>query len=482
MTPRLSTIALLCCAVGWRYTPTLEADAFVAPPLVVDNRGGVAARSPPRQLESSSPGERHAAPTAARPAGTRNHGEQRQRQQQQRLTMASSRLNGADVSEDLTQVNGAAAMPPPVAANTARTAQQRGFPATLSLGAPRHRPGTDGYTTKGNVEVSCKVMDVPHAEECVEDLVQALDARRGVLLTSSYEFPGRYARWTLGFSDPPLELSGTGRDFRVRALNDSARCLPPFSQEERSKQPSLFSVVRAAVDLFYYEGDPQLGLYGAFGYDLTFQFDSIPLKHERDGSQKDLLLYLPDKMLVVDQARLEFWPLICSDKRDAWSIEYDFAYGGATTEGLPREGEVVAYKPSDKPGDRDTPPGDYAKKVDKAKEEFKVGNLFEVVLSQTFKKPCTSSPAKVFRRLRKRNPSPYGFLINLGDQEYLVGASPEMFVRCERTRHGIRVETCPISGTIERGANPLEDAQKIRSLLSNKKEESELTMCTDVDR
>ncbi|CAN0579952.1 unnamed protein product, partial [Ectocarpus sp. 12 AP-2014] len=70
-------------------------------------------------------------------------------------------------------------------------------------------------------------MDVPHAEECVEDLVQALDARRGVLLTSSYEFPGRYARWTLGFSDPPLELSGTGRDFRVRALNDRGRVLLP---------------------------------------------------------------------------------------------------------------------------------------------------------------------------------------------------------------------------------------------------------------
>lgn len=118
MTPRLSTIALLCCAVGWRYTPTLEADAFVAPPLVVDNRGGVAARSSRRRHESSSPDERHAAPTA-RPVGTRNDGEQRQ-QQQQRLTMASSRLNGADVSEDLTQVNGAAAMPPPVAANTAR--------------------------------------------------------------------------------------------------------------------------------------------------------------------------------------------------------------------------------------------------------------------------------------------------------------------------------------------------------------------------
>ena len=47
---------------------------------------------------------------------------------------------------------------------------------------------------------------------------------------------------------------------------------------------------------------------------------------------------------------------------------------------------------------------------------------------------------------------------------------------------GMRVETCPISGTIERGSDPLEDAEQVKKLLSNKKEESELTMCTDVDR
>lgn len=65
-----------------------------------------------------------------------------------------------------------------------------------------------------------QVTDVPHAKEYVEELVKYLDTRRGVLLTSSYEFPGRYARWTIGFSDPPLELSGVGREFKVRALND----------------------------------------------------------------------------------------------------------------------------------------------------------------------------------------------------------------------------------------------------------------------
>ena len=73
---------------------------------------------------------------------------------------------------------------------------------------------------------------------------------------------------------------------------------------------------------------------------------------------------------------------------------------------------------------------------------------------------------------------PYEFLFNLGEGEFLVGASPEMFVRVE----GDRVETCPIAGTIARGEGPLEDAANIATLLGSAKEESELTMCTDVDR
>ena len=80
--------------------------------------------------------------------------------------------------------------------------------------------------------------------------------------------------------------------------------------------------------------------------------------------------------------------------------------------------------------------------------------------------------------MRERNPSPYGFLINLGQAEYLVGASPEMYVRVE----GDRVETCPISGTIARGQDLISDADQILQLLNSRKDESELTMCTDVDR
>ncbi len=111
-----------------------------------------------------------------------------------------------------------------------------------------------------------------------------------------------------------------------------------------------------------------------------------------------------------------------------------------------------------------------------------MGNLFEAVMSQTFKEPCHNNPSDVFTTLCERNPSPYGFFMNLGKSDYLVGASPEMFVRCEKTREGLRIETCPISGTISRGNDAMADAAAVQALLINPKEESELTMCTDVDR
>ena len=226
-----------------------------------------------------------------------------------------------------------------------------------------------------------------------------------------------------------------------------------------------------------------MGLYGAFGYDLTFSFEPINLKQERDQEQRDLLLFLPDSVYVID-----------SDKRDAWHVQYEFVVGNKSTQGLPRVGSDEQFQVFDANKsefvERDTPAGEFSKSVVRAKEEFKVGNLFESVLSQTFREKLTSdnAPSTIFRRLRTRNPAPYGFFINLGQQEYLVGASPEMFVRCETIQEndnypgGMRVETCPISGTVARGADAIEDALRVKSLMMNQKEESELTMCTDVDR
>ena len=358
---------------------------------------------------------------------------------------------------------------------------------------------TDHYHTRGGVTVYRAVDDLPVAGT-IEPLLDALDGSRGALFASSYEYPGRYTRWDMGFVNPPLAVVCRGLEFQVSVLNARGRLLLPpiaaaverlpavaafqahdtgltgtiaptterFPEEERSRQPSIFSLLRAIVELFSSTAEPHLGLYGAFGYDLAFQFEPVALRQERPANQRDLVLYLPDELIVVDHRR-----------ERATRRRYEFETGGHSTHGMSRDGAHRGYtgRPDVAPRG-DHRPGEYAEGVAVAKQAFARGDLFEVVPGQTFSEGCGASPAELFRRLRERNPSPYGFLINLGEDEYLVGASPEMYVRVESRR----VETCPISGTIARGHDAIADADRIRELLTSQKDESELTMCTDVDR
>ena len=217
--------------------------------------------------------------------------------------------------------------------------------------------------------------------------------------------------------------------------------------------------------------DPHLGLYGAFGYDLAFQFEPVRRRLDRPATQRDLVLHLPDEIWILDRKREE-----------AVRYSYDFEVDGVSTAGLSRETAGTGGGRDTQPvRDQDLPaqprPGRYAQVVEDARERFARGDLFEVVPSHVFYGRC-ASPAAFYELLRQRNPAPYEFLFNLGEGEYLVGASPEMYVRVT----GDRVETCPIAGTIARGEDTLEDAANIATLLGSAKEESELTMCTDVDR
>ncbi len=355
------------------------------------------------------------------------------------------------------------------------------------------------YETAGGIRIRREEVPQPY-EHAADFIGAALDNRRGVLLTSSFEYPGRYTRWDIGFIDPIIEFTARGRSFSLRALGERGSVLLPaitgavekcdaidslqrgessisgvvreseewFPEELRSKQPTVFSVLRAIIALFHTDQDAHLGFYGAFGYELAFQFEPVRQRLERDGSQRDLVLYLPDEVLIVDHRR-----------EVATLYRYEFEAEDGDTRGLERGGEESAYEPAPDAESRcDHAPGEYANTVRDAIEHFRRGDLFEVVPSQTFFEPCPAPPSEVFRRLKTRNPAPYGALMNLGEQEYLVAASPEMYVRVE----GRRIETCPISGTIKRGTNAIGDAAQILELLSSEKETSELTMCTDVDR
>ena len=374
------------------------------------------------------------------------------------------------------------------------------------------------YLTAGGVRVR-RAAD-PFDEAELDEITRQVQFRPGGVLSSGMEYPGRYSRWHMAYLDPPVQIVARGRLIGATALNERGKVLLPviaaamrrapgatslagadapdhvevlisesdevFTEEERSKRPTVFSALREIIAAFRPENDghpggsqdTHLGLYGAFGYDLAFQFEPVRQHLPRGGSNRDLVLHLPDQVWIVDRKR-----------EAATRFSYDFETPDGSTEGLARPGESAHYRgvtggstadepvPASKSLPADPVPGAYARVVEQAREKFARGDLFEVVPSQTFYARCPA-PAAFFERLRRRNPAPYEFFLNLGEQEYLVGASPEMYVRVT----GDRVETCPIAGTIARGADAIGDAAQIRTLLTSPKEESELTMCTDVDR
>lgn len=358
------------------------------------------------------------------------------------------------------------------------------------------------YQTPRGIRVTRVTSKLPFAAG-LDRFRRDLDRRRGIYLSSGYEYPGRYSRWDIVAVRPPLELVSFQREVTFRPLNERGAAinrmlamvlrdhphwesfsedngalrgvLKPmpaiFSEEERSKQPSVFSILRALTQEFRNDADDKLAFGGAFGYDLLFQFEPIPLRLPRE-TRKDLQLFLFDDIIYMDRKREVI-------ERFSWDFELDTPEGKLATRGLERTGELVPKQPKRKSGPitSDHTPQEYMANVEAVREGMRKGDYYEVVLRQTFRTSYPGKASDLFGLMQKANPSPYEFLIQFGDEQ-LIGASPEMFIRVE----GDLVETCPIAGTTRRTGDPLQDEKNIRALLNSIKDESELTMCTDVDR
>ncbi len=355
-------------------------------------------------------------------------------------------------------------------------------------------------TTPSGISVLRTSSQLPFGGGGLEHILRQLDSKLGVYLSSGYEYPERYSRWDVACVAPPLEIVGRERKVAFNALNERGRVLldllrplfenhphrrsvfvTPYSfqvelaplakrfpEEERSKQPSPFSLLRTLIQEFASAEDSRLVLIGAFGYDLLLEFDPIEKRLPRED-QKDLHLFLCDDIYFMDRK-----------KETIDRYQFDFIRGDITTEGLERTSpEVEQRKYSGSRGviESDHTTEEYMQKVETVREGMRQGNYYEVVLRQTFSAPYDGSASELFQRIQTSSPSPYEFLLQMGDEQ-LIGASPEMFVRVEDQT----VETCPIAGTARRSGDPLRDAESIRELLNSTKQESELTMCSDVDR
>ncbi|MEM7397031.1 MAG: anthranilate synthase component I family protein, partial [Verrucomicrobiota bacterium] len=120
---------------------------------------------------------------------------------------------------------------------------------------------------------------------------------------------------------------------------------------------------------------------------------------------------------------------------------------------------------------------DFMASVEQCKEYIRAGDIIQVVLSQRFETPGELSPLEAYRALRSVNPSPYMFCLEFGGRA-LVGASPEIHVRCEDRK----VEVRPIAGTRWRSDDPVEDQRLADELLADPKERAEHIMLVDLGR
>ena len=115
--------------------------------------------------------------------------------------------------------------------------------------------------------------------------------------------------------------------------------------------------------------------------------------------------------------------------------------------------------------------------VNKAKKYIKIGDIFQVVLSQRFETKLTKSPLEIYKKLRIKNPSPFMYFFNFDDFQ-IIGASPEILVRLRDDTITLR----PIAGTRPRGKNKKEDLFYEKDLLKDKKELAEHLMLLDLGR
>src|SRR5258708_24289398 len=153
------------------------------------------------------------------------------------------------------------------------------------------------------------------------------------------------------------------------------------------------ALVRDLVAVLGSSADALLGLFGAFAYDLVFQMEDLVQKRARESDQRDIVLYVPDRLLAYDRATGR-----------GVVLSYDFAWNGKSTEGLPRVSGESVYARTPRQRFSDHAPGEYQATVETARAAFARGDLFEAVPGQLFPEPCEPSPAGVFHRPCPVNP------------------------------------------------------------------------------
>jgi len=222
---------------------------------------------------------------------------------------------------------------------------------------------------------------------------------------------------------------------------------------------------------------------GYFSYDSIRYVEKIPNKCKDDLKLPDVRLLRPRTLIIHDNLKKKIFYIINifnDEKITNYKNKYlkieneinDLLIQSSLTKKSSFDGKKTNIKVKS-----NTSKNKFLRMVNKAKKYIKVGDIFQVVLSQRFEANLSKEPLEIYKKLRVINPSPFMYFFNFEDFQ-IIGASPEILVRLRDNKITVR----PIAGTRPRGKNSKEDNYYAKDLLQDKKELSEHLMLLDLGR
>ena len=329
---------------------------------------------------------------------------------------------------------------------------------------------------------------IADTETPVSAALKLIEPERGDFLLESVEGGETRARHS---------FVGIAPDLVFRASADAAQINPRWTTDRAAFAPCAqgsLAALRALAQRCEMEVPAELPralafLVGYFGYETIGLVENLPRAPQSDLALPDMLFVRPTVLLIFDRLKDELFliaPVWAEDDTDparqiARAEDRLDAAERALEAALPAPFRQAALDPQTlQPTLQPTPvlaAGRYGEMVLQAKGYIEAGDVFQVVLAQRFTAPFALPPVELYRALRRINPSPFLYFLDLPGLA-LIGSSPEILVRVRDGEVTIR----PIAGTRPRGKTPAEDAANRASLLADPKELAEHQMLLDLGR
>jgi len=327
---------------------------------------------------------------------------------------------------------------------------------------------------------------IADTETPVGAALKLIEPGRGDFLLESVEGGEVRGRYSLLGLDPDLVFRATGPSCEInRQWRTDREAFAPLPGNSLTELRAL--VAACHIDVPAALPRALACLVGYFGYETIGLVEKLPRAKQSALELPDMLFVRPALILVFDRLGDELfcvapvWPGSAAPQHvlDAAEERIDAALHRLAGPAPAPAADAALPDPVPEPT---MPAADYAGMVARAKDYIEAGDIFQVVLAQRFTCPFTLPPLALYRALRRVNPSPFLYFLDLPGFA-AIGSSPEILVRVRDDADGHKGVTIrPIAGTRPRGKTPQEDKDNEISLLADPKERAEHLMLLDLGR